>query len=200
MIRKKRSRPWKWVVLLLLLGAGFAGWRWYDKQNKENPIDYKTAAVTRGDLTQAVTANGQINAVKNVAVGSQVSGIITDIKVDFNSRVTNGQVIAQIDPSTYQQGITQAAAELANAAAALELAVLNERRAHELKTNNLLPAADYDAALVAMHQAEAVVKTREAALKKAQVDMERTTIYAPIDGIVISRVVDVGQTVAASFN
>jgi HlyD family secretion protein len=200
MIPKKRSRPWKWIFLLLLLVAGAAGWRWYAKQSKEVPLDYKTAAVTPGDLTQVVTANGQLNAVKNVTVGSQVSGIITDIKVDFNSRVTNGQVIAQIDPSTYEQNITQAKAELANATAGLELAALNERRARSLSTNQLIPLSEYDAALVGLHQAEAVVKMREASLKKAQVDFERTTIYAPIDGIVISRVVDVGQTVAASFN
>jgi HlyD family secretion protein len=200
MMRKKRSKPWKWILLLLLLAGAFAGWRWYQQQSKEAPIDYKTAAATRGDLTQAVTANGQINAVKNVAVGSQVSGIITDIKVDFNARVTNGQVIAQIDPSTYQQNIMQSEAELTNAAAGLELAVLNLRRARALSTNNLIPMAEYDSALVALHQAEAVVKMREAVLKKSQVDLERTTIYAPIDGVVISRVVDVGQTVAASFN
>jgi len=201
MIRKKRSKPWKWLVLLVLLGGGaFGGWRWYQQQSKEAPIDYKTAAATRGDLTQAVTANGQINAVKNVAVGSQVSGIITDIKVDFNARVTNGQVIAQIDPSTYQQNIMQSEAELTNAVAGWELAALNLRRARALSTNNLIPMAEYDSALVALHQAEAVVKMREAVLKKSQVDLERTTIYAPIDGVVISRVVDVGQTVAASFN
>jgi HlyD family secretion protein len=201
MIRRKRSKPWRWLILLVLIGGGaFGGWRWYQQQSKEAPIDYKTAAATRGDLTQAVTANGQLNAVKNVAVGSQVSGIITDIKVDFNARVTNGQVIAQIDPSTYQQSIMQSEAELTNAAAGLELAALNLRRARALSTNNLIPMAEYDAALVALHQAEAVVKMREAVLKKSQVDLERTTIYAPIDGVVISRVVDVGQTVAASFN
>lgn len=200
MMRKKRFGPWKWILLLLVLAGAFVAWRWYGKRSKETPVEYKTATVARGDITQVVTANGQINAVKNVTVGSQVSGIITDIKVDFNSRVTNGQVIAQIDPSTYEQNITQAKAELANAAAGLELAQLNWKRAQALRTNNLIPEADYDSALVAMHQAEAVVKMREASLKKADVDLERTIIYAPIDGVVISRVVDVGQTVAASFN
>lgn len=199
-MRKKRFGPWKWILLLLVLAGAFVAWRWYGKRSKETPVEYKTATVARGDITQVVTANGQINAVKNVTVGSQVSGIITDIKVDFNSRVTNGQVIAQIDPSTYEQNITQAKAELANAAAGLELAQLNWKRAQALRTNNLIPEADYDSALVAMHQAEAVVKMREASLKKADVDLERTIIYAPIDGVVISRVVDVGQTVAASFN
>lgn len=118
MPKTKRSGAWKWVFALVVLGAGFAGWRWYQNRSNETPINYKTAVISRGDLIQVVTANGQINAVKNVTVGSQVSGIITDIKVDFNSRVTNGQVIAQIDPSTYRQNITLAEAELANAVAA----------------------------------------------------------------------------------
>src|SRR5438105_5409407 len=98
-----RMKLWKWLFLVLLLGGGVAAWYWYQASSKENALEYKTTTVTRGDLTQAVTANGQINPVKSVTVGSQVSGIITDIKVDFNSKVTNGQVIAQIDPSTYQQ-------------------------------------------------------------------------------------------------
>jgi HlyD family secretion protein len=200
MTPKKRSGRWKWLLVVGFLVAGLAGWGWYQSRSKEPALDYKTAQVTRGDLTQAVTANGQINAVKNVVVGSQVSGIITAIKVDFNSRVTNGQVIAQIDPSIYQQNIAQTEAELANAKAALELADVNIRRALALRTNGLIPAAEYDQTLVAQHQAQAVVQMRAAALEKARVDLERTTIYAPIDGIVISRLVDVGQTVAASFN
>jgi HlyD family secretion protein len=200
MTPKKRAGTWKWVLGLVLLGAGFGGWYWYRGSGKETAIEYKTATLSRGDLTQVVTANGQINAVTNVTVGSQVSGIITGIKADFNSRVTNGQVIAQIDPSTYQQNINQAEAELANAEAGLEMADLNLRRAQALRTNDLISASEYDQTLVNLHQAQAVVKTRNAALRKAQVDLERTTIYAPIDGLVISRVVDVGQTVAASFN
>jgi HlyD family secretion protein len=197
---KKRSGRGKWVVLTLLVLAGAGGWWWYQKQPKEPPLDLKTAPVTRGDITQTVTANGQLSAVKNVTVGSQVSGIITDIRVDFNSRVTNGQVIAQIDPSTYQQTITQSEAELANAQAALELTELNMRRAKELRASELISMSEYDRTLVELHQAQAVVRMRQASLKKATVDLERTTIYAPIDGIVISRAVDVGQTVAASFN
>src|SRR5881396_2642443 len=86
---KKNSGKWKWLVALLLLGAGGAGWYWYQRGPKEAAVDFKTATVARGDLTQVVTANGQISPVKSVTVGSQVSGIITDIKVDFNSRVTN---------------------------------------------------------------------------------------------------------------
>jgi HlyD family secretion protein len=198
---RKSTGWWKWLVFLLIAaGAGYGGWRWYAKRATEAAPDYRTVAVGPGDITQTVTANGQISPVKSVTVGSQVSGIIVDIQVDFNSKVTNGQVIARIDPSTYQQNINQAEAEVANAAAALELTELNYRRASVLRTNELISPADYDKTVVDLHQAQAVLRTRESALKKSQVDLDRTTIYSPIDGVIISRAVDVGQTVAASFS
>ena len=191
----------KWLIILLILGgAGYGAWRWYGKREKAESVEYKTAAVAKGDLVQQVTANGQISPVKNVAVGTQVSGIIKEMFVDFNSRVTNGQVIARIDPSTYEQNLEQAEAELANAKAALEFADLSHRRAKELSAAKLAPASDYDKAVVDLHQAEAVVRMREAAVRRDKVDLERTTIFAPIDGMVITRSVDVGQTVASSFN
>jgi HlyD family secretion protein len=199
--RKSIFSGWgKLVLLVVIAAAAYGGWRWYSRRAAEQPIDYKTAAVGRGDLVQIVTANGVISPVTNVTVGSQVSGIITDIKVDFNSQVTNGQVVAQIDPSTYQQNITQAEADLANAKAGWELTRLNQRRAKELLANQLISQSDFDKADVDLLQADAVMKMRAAALNRAKVDLERTTIYAPIDGIVISRNIDRGQTVAASFN
>ena len=196
----KRSRAkWPWILAVIAVGGG-GGWWWFQARSQDAPLDYRTTPVSRGDITQAVTANGQLSAVTNVTVGSQVSGLIIDIRADFNSRVTNGQIVAQIDPDTYLQNITQTEAELANAAAGLELAELNMRRAKELRDSELVSAAEYDKTLVELHQAQAVVHMREAALNKAKVDLARTTIYAPIDGIVISRAVDKGQTVAASFN
>lgn len=200
MAAKKKSGGWIWWLVLLLIAGGLGVWWFVSKKNDDSAPDLKTVSVSKGDITQSVTANGPLSSVKNVTVGSQVSGIITDIRVDFNSRVTNGQVIAQIDPSTYEQNITQSEAELSNAKASLELAELNMKRAEQLKTNDLISASEYDSTLVQLHQAQAVVRLREASLKKTKVDLERTTIYSPIDGVVISRVVDVGQTVAASFN
>ena len=192
----------KWLIILLLLGgAGYAGWRWYGQRGlAAQQIGYKTAAAAKGDLIQQVTANGQISPVKNVTVGTQVSGIVKELYVDFNSRVTNGQVIARIDPSTYDQNLEQAEAELANAKAALEFAELSHKRAKELSAEKLAPVSDFDKAVVDLHQGEAVVRMRQAAVKRAKVDLERTTIFAPIDGMVITRSVDIGQTVAASFN
>jgi HlyD family secretion protein len=196
----KRKSGWgKWIALLVLAAGVAAGVAWY-KRPKDDSVDYKTAPLTRGDITQIVTANGQLIAVKNVQVGSQISGIITDIKVDFNSRVKEGEVIAQIDASSYQRTVEQAEAEVANARAALELAEVEAKRAEQLNKSQLIPAADADRARAEFNQAKAVVKIREASLNKAKVDLERTTIYAPISGIVISRNVEPGQTVAASFN
>jgi HlyD family secretion protein len=200
MTHNKKSGWWRWLLLLLVVGAAAGGWKYYRSRAKDTTPDFKTTVLARSEITQAVTATGQINPVKNVQVGSQISGIIKETFVDFNSTVTNGQVIAQIDPSTHEQNVTQAEAELANAKAAEELAQLNHRRAKNLFDNGLITVQDHEKSLVELHQAEAVVRMREAALRKSKVDLERTTIYAPINGVVIVRNVDVGQTVAASFN
>lgn len=198
--RKKRINWFNWILLLMLLGGAAGFWAWRQSKAKAAPVTLKLETVKRGDIVQAVAANGALSPVKNVQVGSQVSGIIREIFVDFNSRVTNGQVIAKIDPSTYDQAITRAEAELANAKAALAYAELNYKRSKELHDSKLLATTEYDKAQADLLQAQAVVLTREAAVKSAQVDLDRTTIYAPIDGVVISRNVDVGQTVASSFN
>ncbi len=187
------------VVVLLLLGAGgWFGWNYF-KDSKNKQPEYRTAQVTTGDIVQTVTASGQLNPVVSVQVGSQVSGIIQNLFADFNTIVTQGMVVALLDPATYQSTVHQADGELANAQAGLELARLEAKRAEELKRDKLIPSSDYDKATADLHQAEAQVKIREASLEKAKVDLSRCTIYAPTNGIVISRHVDVGQTVAASL-
>ena len=188
-----------WLILLFLIGAGGSA-VWYFNNSRGHGSQYLTAPVTRGDLTQVVTATGQLNPVVNVQVGSQISGIIQKLYVDFNSPVKAGQVLAQIDPATYSASVHQNEADLANAKAALELSQLNARRAEELIQKQLIPQASHDKAMVELHQAEATVKLKEAILERAEVDLGRCTVYAPIDGIVISRHVDVGQTVTASLS
>jgi HlyD family secretion protein len=161
--------------------------------------EYKTTAATRGDVTQIVTANGSLNPVQTVEVGSQISGVITKINVDFNSHVKAGDVVAQIDPATYERAQGQAEAELASAEAAEEMAQLNFDRGKELFESKLTSKSDFDQLRVNLSQAKAQVKTRRALLESAQVDLGRTTIHAPIDGVVITRKVEAGQTVAAAM-
>jgi len=190
----------KWLVIVALLGAGgYFGYRYFQKPD-DAAVSYLTETITRGDIIQSVTANGSLTPVRLVEVGSQISGVITEIKADFNSKVKEGDVIAQIDPATYERALGQAEAELANAEAARELSKLNYDRAQELFNNSLISKSEYDQARVSLLQAEASVKTRQANVDRAKVDLSRTTIYAPMDGIIISRKVEAGQTVAASMN
>jgi HlyD family secretion protein len=161
--------------------------------------NYQTATITRGAITQAVTATGTLNPVVNVQVGSQVSGNIAKLFVDFNSQVKAGQVVAQIDPALFQATVTQAEGDLASSQAALELAKVNATRTQELFARKTSSQADLDQAMANLHTAEANVKIKQGALDKARADLEHCTITSPIDGVVISRSVDVGQTVAASL-
>src|ERR1043166_6975804 len=161
--------------------------------------NYQTTAISRGPITQAVTATGTLNPVVNVQVGSQVSGNIAKLFADFNSQVKAGQVVAQIDPALFQATVTQAEGDLANAQAALELAKVNAARTQELFSKKNSSQADLDQAMANLHQAEANVKIKQGALDKAKADLDHCAIMSPIDGVVISRNVDVGQTVAASL-
>src|SRR5437667_5776113 len=160
---------------------------------------YLTANVTRGPITQLVTATGTLNPVVNVQVGSQVSGNIAKLFADFNSEVKAGQTVAQIDPMLFQAAVTQAEGDVANAQAALELAKVNATRTQQLFNQKNSSQQDLDTANANLHQAEANVKIKQGALDKAKADLDHCTITSPIDGVVISRNVDVGQTVAASL-
>jgi HlyD family secretion protein len=181
------------IVALVVIGLLFSKCRSGSGQS------FQTVAVTRGPITQAVTATGTLNPVQNVQVGSQVSGNIQKLFADFNSIVKAGQVIAQIDPVVFQANVNQAEGELENARAALELARLNAARTQALVAKQNSAQADLDQALANLHQAEANVKIKEGALEKTKADLDHCTITSPIDGMVISRSVDVGQTVAASL-
>jgi HlyD family secretion protein len=151
-------------------------------------------------LTQVVTATGTLNPVVNVTVGSQVSGRISKLYVDFNSIVKSNEVIAEIDPSTYQAVVEQSTADLANAKANLELQRVEAERSSDLFTNKLISGSDYDTAIATLHEAEATVKIKQASLDNAVVNLGYCKICSPVDGIVISRAIDLGQTVASSFN
>src|SRR6266478_5838674 len=190
----KRFFPWIALIVVLLLVAFVVR-----QCRNGGGANYQTATVTRGAITQAVTATGTLNPVVNVQVGSQVSGNIVKLFVDFNSQVKAGQVVAQIDPALFQATVTQAEGDLASAQSALELAKVNAKRTQDLFARKTSSQADLDQAMANLHQAEANVKIKQGALDKAKADLEHCTITSPIDGVVISRNVDVGQTVAASL-
>lgn len=196
---KKSGSWWKWLLALALValaGGGFA----YSRLRHHAALTYNTIAVARGDLTQTVTATGTLNPVVNVTVGSQVSGRICKLNVDWNSIVKSNEVIAEIDPATYQAAVEQARADLANAVANLELQQVEDRRSADLFTNKLISGSDYDTAQANLHEAEATVKIKQASLSNAIVNLNYCKIVSPVDGVVIERAVELGQTVASSFS
>ena len=200
MANKTKKRSWKWAVLIagavVLAAVAF----WYAKLRHDSAPQYLTTQTISGCLTQLVTATGTLNPETNVTVGCQISGVIIKLFVDWNSSVKNGQIVAQIDPSSYKADLDSAEGNLANAQAGLELAQVNAKRAQELVDSKLIPRSDYDTAVATLHQSEATVKVDQAAVEKARVNLAYCTIFSPVDGTVISRNVDIGQTVAASLN
>jgi HlyD family secretion protein len=203
----------KWFLLLGLLiiifAAGGTAFFW----TREKATQFRTSKVEKGKITATVSATGKVNAVVTVQVGSQVSGTIQKLYADFNSRVKKGQVVAQIDPALFQAQVAQAKAKLANdqanvekAKVVLALDKLNLSRMEELLSKKLIAQSDKDSAqttfdsdVASLKAAEAQVQQDEAAVALAETNFRYTTIVSPVDGIVISRNVDVGQTVAASL-
>jgi HlyD family secretion protein len=199
MSKSGSSRGLLLIVLLVLAGAAVGGY-FYWKEQKQRPPEFTTITVGKGDVVQAVTATGDLQPVVTVEVSSQISGLIREISVDYNSLVKEGQVLAQIDPATYEQRLKQAKADYASSEANATLVRINTDRVRELRTKNLVSQQELDQAEALLAQANAQLLTREAAVDDAKVNLARCTIRAPIDGIVISRQAEVGKTVAASLN
>ena len=199
MAEKTSGSWWKWILIVVVIAAATGGY-FYFRHGRAQPVSYNSTAVTHGELTKLVTATGILNPVVNVTVGSQVSGRISKLNVDFNSAVTKGQVIAEIDPATYQATVEQASADLANAKANLELQQVQFQRSSDLFTNKLISGSDYDISMATLHSAEATVKIKQASLSNALVNLNYCKILSPVDGVVILRAVELGQTVASSFN
>jgi HlyD family secretion protein len=193
------------VLLAAMIGLAFHG--------RGEATRLATTPVDRGDIADVVGATGVLQAVTTVQVGSQVSGTIKDLLADFNSTVRKGEVIARLDPALFQARVAQARANLVSARADVErarAAVVDAKqkyeRAQALAKEDLVPASDLESAKATSDGAraqllanEAAVSQSEAALNQAQVDLGHTVIAAPIDGVVLARNVDVGQTVAASL-
>ena len=189
------------VVALGLLLCGAAGAAWLHSK-KEKPLPeskYRTVAVDTGNLTQTVTATGTINPVALINVGSQVSGTVVELKADFNDHVKKGQVLLKLDPTIFNAQIRQVEASVASAQASMRLAQANFARNERLVGQNYVSALTLDQSRRELDVARANVKLAEAQLARSQADLDNSVIRAPIDGVVIKRTIDLGQTVAASF-
>ena len=199
--------------VIVILGGAMAAYGFYSARTIEFVPDVSTVTVTEGDIVDTVGATGALEAVTTVQVGSQVSGIIQDLYVDFNSIVREGDVIMRLDPSLFETQLEQARANLLRSQAEVERlsvavddAATQLRRSRELAADDLISQTELEAAEVTLRSAQAQLKSAEAQVRQSQaslsmneVNLEHTVIRAPIDGIVTSRLVDVGQTVAASF-
>jgi len=196
------------VILALIAGVGF-----YFVKNRNPEISYRTARLERGTIVATVAATGNLSAVTTVQVGTQVSGTIQKLYADYNSRVRKGQAIAEIDPSLFNAAVEQARGNALNAEANLLKAKVTLADAERTLTRNkklladgIISQGDYDVAETAYLSAKASIKATEGsvtqtkgALLQARTNLRYSVIRSPVDGIVISRAVDVGQTVAASF-
>jgi HlyD family secretion protein len=229
------------VIALIVAVLGAGAWYWYQSRDADGEVRYRLAKVERGTIAALVVASGTLNAVTTVQVGSQISGQVKEIHADFNTAVKKDQVIAQIDPSTFELRVNQARADLDAANGAVQIAraglaagqaevarvrvTLAEaqrdvERKKQLVDKKFISPAELDKATVVLDttreqlkavqaqikvseaqvtSARATVKQRESLLKQAEVDLERTVIRAPVDGTVILRNIDAGQTVAASL-
>jgi HlyD family secretion protein len=180
-----------------LIGGGV----WYAKQREaKNPeVRYKLAAVEKGDVTQTVSANGTLNPVVLISVGTQVSGTVRKLYVDFNDKVKKGQALLELDDALVSATERQSAASVVNAQATLELAQANEVRMKSLLAQEYVSKQEYDQATQALKSAKAQVALAKAQNERDRANLNFTVIRSPVDGVVIDRVVDLGQTVAASF-
>jgi HlyD family secretion protein len=205
-----RRRYWL-IPLVVLLVAGAA--YWFSGGSEKSAPGYNSVKLDRGEISVNVSATGSLKALSTVDIGTQVSGQVLSVHADFNESVTAGQVIARIDPANFQARLTQARADLASARAGLQEAQANLKNAEadfvrktELVDRQLVSRSELDLALAARDQsrarvssAQAVIAQRQAAVANAELDLTYTEIRAPVDGVVLLRQVEPGQTVAASF-
>ncbi len=188
------------IILLVLAGLFWVGWQVQTKMGAANDKPrYKTADVDRGAIVQFVTATGTLNPVGLVNVGTQVSGTVSEVNVDFNDRVKRGQVLLKIDPTLLTAVIKQNEASLDAARAQFALADSNYNRNVKLVSQGFISAAALEQLRQSKDAAAAQVKVVEAQLERARADLANSIIRSPIDGVIIKRTADLGQTVAASF-
>ena len=184
------------AACLVALGGYYA----YATRGAANPEQrYKTHVLTRGDVTQTVSANGTLNPVTLVSVGTQVSGTVKKLHVDFNHQVKAGQVLAELDDAIYSAQVRQSDASMASAQASLQLARANETRMKSLFKEEYVSRQELDQAVQAREAAEAQARLARAQNDRDRANLGYSVIRSPVSGVVVDRQIDVGQTVAASF-
>ncbi len=190
----------RWIIWVIaaLVAVALVSW-WGLRPHRGAAVKYRTATVERGPLEATVSATGTVQPVEQVEVGSQVSGTVEKLFADYNSRVTAGQVLCQLEPSSLRARMVQAEAAVARAQAAVSDGDRALKRARELREQNVISEVELEGAEVAKQQRDADLQSAQAQLQVARVDLEHTTIRSPIDGVVLARTIDLGQTVAASL-
>jgi HlyD family secretion protein len=188
------------AIVAIVVAAGLAGWQAW-RTSEAKPLDqrFQLEEIGTGDVTQAVTANGTLNPVVLVNVGTQVSGTVRKLYADFNQKVGVGQVLLELDPTLFKAAVASSEGALADARATLKLAQANEQRMRELFAQEYVSRQDFDQALQARETAVAKVNEAQGQLEKDRANLSYSVIRSPVSGVVVSRQVDIGQTVAASF-
>lgn len=187
------------IAALVLLALAAIAW-YVVRLRAAGPVSYRFAAVEQGDIQQTVSSTGALSAVKTVQVGTQVSGKVVAIFADFNDRVTQGQLVARIDPTLQEQAVRDAQAQLGKAQAQLAQAKAEYDRNVPLANQKFISASEFGTVQVNLSVAQAGVKSAQVTLERARQNLSYTNIYAPISGVVVERNVDAGQTVAASLS
>lgn len=188
-----------YITVAVVAIAGIAAWLLTGGEKKSD-VTYNTARVEKTDITTSVTATGTLEPVTNVTVGTQVSGIVAHLYVDYNSTVKKGQVIAELDKSNLMSELESAKAQLTSAQSSLKYESANYERYKTLFDKGLVAATDFEAARLSYDKALQTVRSSSESVRKAETNLSYATITSPIDGIVLSKSVEEGQTVAASFN
>lgn len=191
-----RTRVALGLALIALLAA--AVW-FFALRDRDDALRYEVTPAALGTLVEEISANGTINPVRVVNVGSQVSGTVERLYVDFNDRVTAGQVLLELDPRLFRARLAQSEAALANAQAQSSLAASNARRAAELRRQDFISQQDFEQALATARSQAAQVESARAAVDQDRANLGFSIIRAPVSGVIINRKIDIGQTVAASF-
>lgn len=194
---KRISKIWYVVGVIILIAV--VSWLWPDSKKKEE-VSFVTEKVAPANIQNSITATGSIEPVTEVTVGTQVSGIISKIYVDYNSEVKKGQVIAELDKTNLISTLNTAKANLNNAESTLSYQTANYKRYKELYDKGLVSADEYENALLTYKQAKEQVISAKESVQTAQTNMGYATITAPIDGVILGKAVEEGQTVAASYN